>query len=277
MKIVISVDSACDMPKELMEKNNIVSTPYYVTLADKEFLDTELTAKDLYDFVGKTGNLPKTAAISADRFEEYFDRLLKEYDQVIHLTLSDAMTSSGANARTAAKGKNVFVVDSASLSSGIALIALRAAQKVKAGKTAEEIVSELNEEKKRVQASFLVDTLKYLHKGGRCSSIARVSCAILKIKPKISVIDGKMEVTKKYIGNINNCLIKYVHDLMANHNPDKTIAFCTHSSEMPISAEICKILKEEYGFNEVYDCFASSTISTHCGPNTLGVLFVDKE
>lgn len=276
MKIAVSVDSACDMPKELKAKYNIHTLPYYVTLGDKEYVDgVNIDTPAIFEYVSKTNVLPKTAAISADKFKEYFIDLLKEYDAVIHISLSDKMTSSGANARVAAEGLNVFVVDSASLSSGIALLTLRCVDKINQGKAPEEIVRELNEEKSKIQASFLVDTLTYLHKGGRCSAVALVSSKILKIKPKILVVDGKMEVAKKYMGGINNCLIKYVEDTLSNNTPDKTVAFCTHSSKMAISQDICARLKE-FGFSEVYDVDAGSTISSHCGPGTLGILFINK-
>ena len=187
------------------------------------------------------------------------------------------MTSSGVNAIVGGEGLKVHVVDSQSLSSGIALIVLKAVQMVQEGKlTAGEIADKLRGMTSLVQASFLVDTLTYLHKGGRCSAVALIGSKLLKIKPKILVKDGKMGVAKKYMGNINNCLIKYVEDTLAGNNPDKTVAFCTHSSEMPISSQICDKLRE-FGFNEVYNVFAGSTISSHCGPGTLGILFMNKE
>ncbi len=278
MKIAISVDSACDMPQELKLKYNIFTMPYYVILGEKEYIDgVNITTNDLYEYVERTGNLPKTAAISADKFRAYFNNILKEYDEVIHITLSHQMTSSGINAIAGGEGLNVHIVDSKSLSSGIALLVIKCAEMVKEGSlSASEIADKLRGMTGRVQASFLIDTLKYLYKGGRCSSIALISAKILKIKPKILVKDGKMEVAKKYMGNINNCLIKYVEDTLAMNNPEKTVAFCTHSSKMDISEQICKKLRE-YGFEKVYDVDAGSTISSHCGPGTLGILFMNKE
>lgn len=277
MKIRISVDSACDLPKELKEKYKIKTIPYYVMLGDRECVDgVNVTSQDLFDYVKETGVLPKTAAISAESFKEYFVKELEDCDHIIHFTLSSKMTSSYTNAVAGAQGLNVSIVDSASLSSGIALLVLSCARKIQAEKGLEQILKELEEEKPLVQASFLVDTLKFLHKGGRCSSIALISSKILKIKPKILVKDGKMEVAKKYMGNIDNCLIKYVEDTLEKNDPDKTVAFCTHSSPMEISAPICNKLRE-FGFKEVYDVDASSTISCHCGPKTLGILFMNKQ
>lgn len=278
MKIAISVDSACDLPQSIKTEHNIFTMPYYVMLGERECIDgVDVTAEDLFAYVKESGNLPKTAAISEAKFREYFTDILKEYDEIIHLSLSSKMSSSCSNAIAGANGLNVYVVDSANLSSGIALLALKTIDMINDGKlTAQQIVEELDKLKPRVQASFLVDTLSFLHKGGRCSSVALVSSKILKIKPKIIVKDGKMEVAKKYMGNINNCLIKYVEDTLAGNNPDKSVVFCTHSSKMEISSQICQKLRE-YGFEKVYDADASSTISSHCGPNTLGILFINKD
>jgi DegV family protein with EDD domain len=278
MKIAISIDSACDIPQELKQKHNIFTMPYYVMLGEKECIDgVNVTTQDLFDYVNKTGNLPKTAAISSDKFRSYFCDILKNYDEIIHLTLSSQMTSSCINAMTAADGLKVHVVDSKSLSSGIALLALQCAKMIEDGELrASQIADKLRDMTPRIQASFLVDTLTYLHKGGRCSSVALVGSKLLKIKPKILVKDGKMDVAKKYMGNINNCLIKYVEDTLNGNNPDKSIAFCTHSSPMEISGQICQKLRD-FGFKEVYDVEAGSTISSHCGPGTLGILFMNKD
>ena len=276
MKIAISIDSACDMPKEIIEKENIYMIPYFVNMGDKEYRDgIDITTEDLFKYAKETGKLAKTGAISVDEFKEYFLNLLKDNDAVIHFSLSGEITSACEHAQIASVGLNVKVIDSKSLSSGIALLVLSAVRKIKEGKSLDQIVEEINAEREKVQASFLVDTLKYLHKGGRCSSIAAIGAKLLMIKPKILVKDGKMTVVKKYMGGINSCLLKYVEDTLKMSNPDTTVAFCTHSSKMEISRKICDRLKE-YGFKEVYDCDASSTISTHCGPNTLGILFINK-
>ena len=236
----------------------------------------EADLPDNFKFVKENGVLPKTGAPSAEMFKEYFSDILKSYDAVIHIGLSDKMTSAFANARIGAEElKNVYLIDSMSLSSGIALLALKCVEKVKQGKQPEQIVEELNALRPYVQASFLVDTLKYLHKGGRCSSLALIGATILMLKPQISVINGEMKVTKKYMGGINGCLKKYVEDMLKKSSPDLSVAFVTHSSPMEISSKICDRLRE-YGFKQVYDVNASSTISSHCGPGTLGILFINK-
>ncbi len=277
MKIAISIDSACDLPKEVIKENNIFCMPYFVTMGENEYRDgVNVTSVDLFKFVKENGVLPKTGAPSAEMFKEYFSDILKSYDAVIHIGLSDKMTSAFANARIGAEElKNVYLIDSMSLSSGIALLALKCVEKVKQGKQPEQIVEELNALRPYVQASFLVDTLKYLHKGGRCSSLALIGATILMLKPQISVINGEMKVTKKYMGGINGCLKKYVEDMLKKSSPDLSVAFVTHSSPMEISSKICDRLRE-YGFKQVYDVNASSTISSHCGPGTLGILFINQ-
>lgn len=277
MKIAISIDSACDLPKEVIKENNIFCMPYFVTMGENEYRDgVNVTSADLFKFVKENGVLPKTGAPSAEMFKEYFSDILKSYDAVIHIGLSDKMTSAFANARIGAEElKNVYLIDSMSLSSGIALLALKCVEKVKQGKQPEKIVEELNALRPYVQASFLVDTLKYLHKGGRCSSLALIGATILMLKPQISVINGEMKVTKKYMGGINGCLKKYVEDMLKKSSPDLSVAFVTHSSPMEISSKICDRLRE-YGFKQVYDVNASSTISSHCGPGTLGILFINQ-
>ena len=278
MKIAISIDSACDLPKEVIKENNIFCMPYFVTMGEEEFRDgINVTSQDLFKYVKEKGILPKTGAPSAEMFKEYFTNILKDYDAVIHISLSDKMTSAFANAKLGVEGmQNVYLVDSMSLSSGIALVALKCVEKVKEGKEPEQIVKELEALRPYVQASFLVDTLKFLYKGGRCSSLALIGATILMLKPQISVINGEMKVTKKYMGGINGCLKKYVEDMLKKSNPDLSVACVTHSSPMAISASICDRLRE-YGFKQVYDVDASSTISSHCGPGTLGILFINKE
>lgn len=274
MKIALSVDSACDIPKQIIKDNNIFVMPYYVILGENEYKDGEISQNELYEYAKKTGVLPKTAAINVEVFKEYFTNILKEYDAIIHISLSNNMSSSCRNAQESAKElENVYIVDSKNLSSGIGLLAMSCLDKMKENKDVKQIVEELNSETEKVQASFLVDTLKFLYKGGRCSALASMVASLLKMKPMIMVKNGSLTVGKKYYGNINNGLRKYLDNLLSTTTPNKKRVFVTHSSPMEISSELCQKLKE-YGFEEVYDCDASSTISTHCGPNTLGVLFM---
>ena len=237
----------------------------------------DVTPQDLYDYADKTKELPKTSAINEVEYEEFFARKLKDNDAVIHFCLSSEISSACSNAQRAAeKFNNVYVIDSKSLSSGTGLLVLSCVDKIKEGKDLETILKEINEEVPKVQASFLIDTLKYLHKGGRCSGVAKIGAAMFSIKPRISLINGKMEVTKKYMGSINSCLIKYCKDMLKEVEPNKDRVFVTYSSPVdPARETIINMLKED-GFKDIIECRACSTICTHCGPKTLGVLYIAK-
>lgn len=278
MKIGITADSTCDIPQEIREKENIDIIPFGVMLGEELRHDgIDVTPQDLYDYADKTKELPKTSAINEVEYEEFFARKLKDNDAVIHFCLSSEISSACSNAQRAAeKFNNVYVIDSKSLSSGTGLLVLSCVDKIKEGKDLETILKEINEEVPKVQASFLIDTLKYLHKGGRCSGVAKIGAAMFSIKPRISLINGKMEVTKKYMGSINSCLIKYCKDMLKEVEPNKDRVFVTYSSPVdPARETIINMLKED-GFKDIIECRACSTICTHCGPKTLGVLYIAK-
>ena len=278
MKIGITADSTCDIPQEIREKENIDIIPFGVMLGEELRHDgIDVTPQDLYDYADKTKELPKTSAINEVEYEEFFARKLKDNDAVIHFCLSSEISSACSNAQRAAeKFNNVYVIDSKSLSSGTGLLVLSCVDKIKEGKDLETILKEINEEVPKVQASFLIDTLKYLHKGGRCSGVAKIGAAMFSIKPRISLINGKMEVTKKYMGSINSCLIKYCKDMLKEVEPNKDRVFVTYSSPVdPARETIVNMLKED-GFKDIIECRACSTICTHCGPKTLGVLYIAK-
>ena len=278
MKICISCDSTCDIPKDLLEKYDIHLMPITIMLGTEEHHDgIDVTPEDIFNFVDKTNELPKTSAVNIYEYTEYFKKLRQEYDAVIHFSLSFAISSTGNNARLASNDvDNVYVIDTKSLSSGSGLLALSCVDKLKEGKDIKTIVKELEEEANKVQASFLLDTLRFLHKGGRCSSIALLGANVLKIKPRISLVDGKMQVTKKYRGNIEDALMKYADDLLKEIPPNKKRVFVTYSSPVePTRTKLLQMLKD-YGFEEVLESSACATISTHCGRKTLGVLYIAK-
>ena len=278
MKICISCDSTCDIPKDLLEKYDIHLMPITIMLGTEEHHDgIDVTPEDIFNFVDKTNELPKTSAVNVYEYTEYFKKLRQQYDAVIHFSLSFAISSTGNNARLASNDvDNVYVIDTKSLSSGSGLLALSCVDKLKEGKDIKTIVKELEEEANKVQASFLLDTLRFLHKGGRCSSIALLGANVLKIKPRISLVDGKMQVTKKYRGNIEDALMKYADDLLKEIPPNKKRVFVTYSSPVePTRTKLLQMLKD-YGFEEVLESSACATISTHCGRKTLGVLYIAK-
>ena len=222
--------------------------PIIVTLDEQEYEDgVSITTEQLYEYIEKTGNLAKTAARSVYEYQEMFENLLKSCDHVIHFSLSFKISATGSNALRASQEigtDKVTVIDTMSLSSGSGLLILSAAEKINAGKSLEEIKTEIIEERERIQASFLVDTLKYLHKGGRCSSIALLGANLLKIKPRISLVDGEMKVTKKYMGNINSSLVKYTKDILEECPPCLDRVFVTSSSPMDIKESLVQTLKD---------------------------------
>lgn len=279
MKIIVTTDSTSDLPKELVEKYNIGVMPLNVNLGDDTFEDgIDIGPEKIFNYVDKTGNLPKTGARSALAYQEFFEKQMKDLnaDALIHISLSSELSSSHENALLASQElQNVKVLDSMSLSTGCALLVLSAIDKINEGKDLRTIYLELQEERNRVQASFVINNLKYLYKGGRCSALAMFGANVLRIKPKIKLASGKMIVDKKYMGKYEQVLINYVKDLLKDYqNVDKKRVFITFTTKNDeINAQIEQILKD-YGFEEIIQNYAGSTIASHCGRDTLGVLFI---
>ncbi|MCR5553889.1 MAG: DegV family protein [bacterium] len=278
MKIAVSAESTVDLTKELAEKFDISIIPYPVIMGDKEYLDGEITSKDIFDFVAKTNILPKTSAINEETYEDYFKGLLKNYDAVIHVCLSSKISSSIKNATNAAKKlKNVYIVDSESLSTGIALLCIKAREMAEKNIEPQIIATTLSELSNKVQASFVLEKLKYLAKGGRCSSILAFGANLLSIRPQIVLNDGKMGVGKKYLGKFDKCVCKYIDDTLAqNTNPDLDHAFITYTTSNDIQVNYAKEALKKAGFVNIYETEAHATITSHCGPNTIGILFINK-
>ena len=277
MKIAISTETTLDIPKELQKEYDISVIPFLVILGDQSAVDGEITPQDIFDYVDKTGNLPKTSAINEFQYDQYFSKLLRTHDAVIHLCLSSGISSSYSNAmRAASIMKNVYVIDSQSLSTGIALLAIYARKLANKGLDPEEIVNKVERRVPYVQASFVINSLNYLYKGGRCSGLANFAAALFRIKPQIIVKDGKMMPQKKYHGRNDVCVANYCHDTLEEfNNPDLSIAFVTHSHA---TEEMQKIAEEELkkrGFKTIYNTLAQATITSHCGPKTLGILYIN--
>lgn len=279
MKIIVTTDSTSDLPKELVEKYNIGVMPLNVNLGDDTFEDgIDIGPEKIFNYVDTTGILPKTGARSALAYQEFFENQMKDLnaDALIHISLSSELSSSHENALMASQElQNVKVLDSMSLSTGCALLVLSAIDKINEGKDLRTIYLELQEERNRVQASFVINNLKYLYKGGRCSALAMFGANVLRIKPKIKLASGKMIVDKKYMGKYEQVLINYVKDLLKDYqNVDKKRVFITFTTKNDeINAQIEQILKD-YGFEEIIQNYAGSTIASHCGRDTLGVLFI---
>ncbi len=280
MRIKISSDSTCDLTKEIVQQFDIEIIPLYVTKDGQSYKDgLEITAQDIFDHVDNGGAMCSTAAVNVEDYIQTFSRLKKDSDAIIHFTVSSSMSSSYQNACIAATElENVYVVDSENLSTGIGQLVLEAAIMARSGMEPKAIVEKLNEMKKKLDVSFILDTLEYLRRGGRCSTVAALGANLLSLKPCIEVHDGSMKVGKKYRGNLDKCLEKYIQDRLADVDTlDLHRIFITHSGMAQDRVDRVQALVEECApFTEVLQTTAGCTISSHCGPNCLGILFFRK-
>ena len=278
MKIALCSESTLDLSKELIKKYDINVIPFAVLLGEDEYLDGEITGPDIFDYVEKNKILPRTCAINEYQYRDWFRSFLDNgYDAVIHISLSAGISSSFNNAEKAShKFDNVYVVDSASLSTGIALECIYTRKLIDKGLDAKEIVEKLKARIPYVQASFVIQTLDYLYKGGRCSGLARLGAAILRIKPQIIVSEGKMAPAKKYFGRKSQVVEAYFKDTLEQFaNPDLSIAFVTHTHATPEMVAVAIEALKNRGFKTIYETFAGATITSHCGPATIGILFIN--
>ncbi len=278
MAIKITSDSTCDLSPELLERYQVTLLPLCVNLGDQCYHDGEsITPAEIFDYVSKTGQLPTTSATNISTYMDFFEPLSKEYEAVIHINLGSGFSSCHQNARLAAEEMdNVYVVDSCNLSTGQGLMVIEAAIAAQRGDKAEDIVAMLEELTGRIDTSFVVDKLDYLVKGGRCSSAAALGANLLNLKPCILLADGKMGVGKKYRGNWAKVLPGYAQDRLNGKEVCTDRVFITYTSCPPEIVEQLRTYLQGLGFGEVLETVAGSTITSHCGPNTLGVLFIRK-
>lgn len=274
MKIAISTESACDLPKALIEEYDIHVLPYHLVIGDEEYLDGELSADEVIARAEQKRVLPKTAAINESEFTEHFGKLLADYDAVVHISLSSEITSATGNARAAAaKAGNVYVVDSRTLSSGIGLLAVYAAELARAGLTAVEIAARVAEKTAYVQCSSVIEKTDYLYKGGRCNSLAHFGANLLKIRPRITVRRGKIGTDRKYHGNILRVLERYCREILADFPPDKGMAIVVYTTATPEMIAVGRKACENAGFERVYEAQAGGTVTSHCGSHVLGIMY----
>ena len=280
MNIKILSDSTCDLPLEVLEKYNITMVPLTVVKDGEEFTDgVDIAPADIFNHVANGGSLCSTAANNIGEYADRFAQYAKEYDGVIQINISSEFSSCYQNACLAAEDfDNVRVIDSRNLSTGQGLVVLKACELAKECNDLDEIAEKLRAFTDKVEASFLLDRLDYMVKGGRCSAAAALGANLLNLKPCIEVKNGKMGVVKKYRGNYAKCLASYVKDRLANRDDlDKSILFVTRT---PVTDECLSAVKgavEQYNdFETTYWNEAGCTVSCHCGPGTLGVLFVRK-
>ncbi|MBO5197985.1 MAG: DegV family protein [Lachnospiraceae bacterium] len=279
-KIKITCDSTCDLTKEIYERYQVTVMPLGVILGDELHHDgVNITAEGIFEYVDKTGELPKTAAASIAEYTDLFRTYVDQGYSVIHINLSSEFSSCYQNACIAAQEVgNVYPIDSRNLSSGSGHLVIEAAKMAEEGLEAAEIAERLNKLQEKLDVSFVLQTLDYLKKGGRCSSILALGANILQLRPEIEVIDGAMRVGHKYRGKMKKTILDYVRGRLEGRTDiDTGRIFVTHS-HVPeeIVAEVIALVKELQPFEEVVETIAGCTITSHCGPACLGVLFLKR-
>ncbi len=281
-KVIISTDSPADVPSEVREKYGIHVAPLHIIMGEECFEDgVNVTTEDLYAFYEKTGQLPRTSAISVAEYEDYFRELTADSGSVVHISFTSGLSATHQNAVIAAEGfDSVYVVDSMSLTTGITLLCIKAAELAAAGVDAKTIAHEMEYKREKVVTTFILDKLEFLHKGGRCSGLTALGANVLGIKPSIVMRDGKLVVGKKYRGRIENCQMQYVRDLLEQYKGqiDTDRAFLSHTAGLrpeqlkALQKEVHKTLK----FKEYIVSTVGCTITTHCGKNTFTLEFMLK-
>ncbi len=277
--VKILADSTCDLSKILIERYNITIIPLYVRLGNDEYLDgINITPEALYQWSDEHGETPKTSAPGIEDISACLDP--SGNDEYLIFTISSSMSASFNNARLAAENlemsDRVHVIDSANLSTGIGLQVILAAELAAEGRSASEIADTIEAVKGKVRASFVVDTLVYLHRGGRCSGLAALLGSVLRLHPRIAVSDGAMHPEQKYRGSSKKYVLEYVKDMEpALKKARKERVFITHSGcDKAIVDSVKDYLQSLGHFDEIIETRAGSVISSHCGPGTLGVLFI---
>ena len=275
MKIAVSCESTSDLSKELLHDYDVKIIPYHIVLNGEEFEDGKYTTEEMLQKVEQCGVLPKTNAINVYSYTEHFSNLRKEFDAVIHVCLSSELSSSCGNAKLASQEvDNVFVVDSKSLSTGIGLLCMYARELINNGEEAKIIAEKVQARAEKLQVSFIVERLDFLYKGGRCSSLQRFGANLLRLRPRIVVSGGKMSSDKKYRGKMGGVISKYCEEVLEEFNkPDLEKVFITYTTATIEMVEAAKKACENAGFKNIYETRAGGTIASHCGPNTLGILY----
>lgn len=280
--IRIVADSTCDLSKELVEKYDITILPLHIILGEEEFLDgVTITPDEIYKWSDANNITPKTSAAGIEDTQNVLKPILDAGDEVVMFSIASGMSTTINVFRMAVQEleaeDRVRVIDSANLSTGIGLQVIEAACMAREGKSLDEIVSVIEEIKPRVRASFVVDILTYLHRGGRCSGLAALAGGMLKLHPRIVVKNGVMGPDKKYRGKINSAIMNYVQDMEEDLlKAKKDRVFITHSGCDKESVESVRAYLESLNvFDEILETRAGGVVSSHCGPGTLGVLFIE--
>lgn len=278
--VVITADSTCDLSPEMLQRFNIKTIPLTIMLGEESFFDSvEFSPEIMYARYRADGTLPKTGAPGLQQFTDFFEQYLSEGYEIVHLDISSELSGTFNNARIAASElEGVYPVDSRMLSSGVALLAIEAAECRDRGMSAAEIAEHISALTDKVDTSFVLDTLEFMWKGGRCSGVAALGANLLKLKPAIEMKNGKLEVYKKYRGNINSVYKQYIKERLAGKKIRPQHVFITNSGEVDeaVLKELEALVRQTVEVQEVHFSIAGATISSHCGPKTLGVLFINE-
>ncbi|MBP9995841.1 MAG: DegV family protein [Lachnospiraceae bacterium] len=282
--VKILADSTCDLSAELVEKYNIDIIPLHILLGEKEYCDgVDITPTQIIKWSDDNDTTPKTSAISIDETAKVFEKYVNEGMEIVAFAISSSMSTTYNVMKLAAQDidseDKVSVIDSANLSTGIGLLVIEAAIMARQGATMSDITNEMNRLIPLVRASFVVDTLTYLHRGGRCGSVAAMAGSMLKLHPKIAVENGKMEAGKKYRGRIKQVVMEYVKELepqLICARPARV--FITYSpTDEEIVNQVREYLESLHYFEEILQTEAGGVVTSHCGPGTLGVLYIAEE
>lgn len=283
-KVILSADSACDIGPILQERFDVRLFQFHIIIGDKTYRDgIDIQPEDIYRIWREQGILPKTAAITPAEYIKHFSDWVRQGYEVVHLNLGTGLTSTHQNATIAAHELgNVYPIDAASLSSGFGLLVVKAGELIEQGLSGFEVKEAIDEMHEKTHASFVLDTLEFMKAGGRCSAVTAFGANLLKLKPGIRVDNqkgGSMGVGKKYRGAMEKVLVEYVRDELADKKDslDLSRVFITHSGSPDSDVELVKAEISKYAnFEELYVTRASCSISAHCGPRTLGVLYMTK-
>jgi len=276
---MITADSTCDLSPELRERFHIEVIPLTIQLGNDSFLDGEFTPDMMYTRYRQDGTLPKTAAVSVQQFLDFFSPYVQAGYEVVHLDISSDLSCSYSNAHLAAgELDGVYTVDSRMLSTGVGLLAIEGAECRDKGMCAAEIAAHLEALTEKVDTSFVLDTLEFMWKGGRCSAVASLGANLLKLKPALEMKDGKLGVYKKYRGSITNVYKQYIKERLADKKVRPGHVFITESGEIDPTtiAELETLIRELIPVREIHHTTAGCTVSSHCGPKTMGVLFINE-
>lgn len=278
--VVITADSTCDLSEELIKRYQIHIIPLTIVEGDSSYLDgIGFSSSDIFARYHLDGTLPKTAAPGIQQFSDFFRSFTDAGYEVVHIDISSELSSTFNNARIAASELDgVYTVDSRMLSTGVGLLVIEGAECRDRGMSAAELASHLQALTEKVDTSFVLDTLEFMWKGGRCSGVAALGANLLKLKPALEMKDGRLEVYKKYRGQINSVYKQYIRERLAGKSVRPGHVFITHSGE--VSAEVIDelqtLVRELIDVEEIHVTTAGCTVASHCGPKTLGVLFINE-